>query len=117
MDTDSRDTDTPVLDEFAQFLNASIHPPNELSVPRCYPDLTPHQRSLLVRLKKFFLFLFAGKRLMWSNSRIRHFWALWLNSTSYFSLERFYFCDEKAICLVLMPTPICLSQNATGCRT
>ena len=26
--------DTPVMDEFAQFLNASIHPPNELSVPR-----------------------------------------------------------------------------------
>ncbi len=29
-------TDTPVMDEFAQFVNASIHPPNELSVPRCY---------------------------------------------------------------------------------
>ncbi|CAB4068128.1 unnamed protein product [Lepeophtheirus salmonis] len=28
----------PILDEFAQFLNASIHPPNELSVPRCYPE-------------------------------------------------------------------------------
>jgi hypothetical protein len=25
-------------DEFAMFVNASIHPPNELSVPRCYPD-------------------------------------------------------------------------------
>ena len=25
-------------DEFAQFVNASIHPPNELSVPRCYVD-------------------------------------------------------------------------------
>ena len=23
-------------DEFAEFVNASIHPPNELSVPRCY---------------------------------------------------------------------------------
>ena len=47
IDTDSRDTDTPIMDEFAQFLNASIHPPNELSVPRCYPDPTPYQRSLL----------------------------------------------------------------------
>ena len=37
LDTD-RDIDTPVLDEFAQFVNASIHPPNELSVPRCYPS-------------------------------------------------------------------------------
>jgi hypothetical protein len=36
------------MDEFAQFLNASIHPPNELSVPRCYPDPAPYQRSLLV---------------------------------------------------------------------
>ena len=27
-----------IRDEFAQFVNASIHPPNELSVPRCYPD-------------------------------------------------------------------------------
>jgi hypothetical protein len=35
------------MDEFAQFLNASIHPPNELSVPRCYPDPAPYQRSLL----------------------------------------------------------------------
>ena len=25
-----------MLDEFAQFVNASIHPPNELSVPRSY---------------------------------------------------------------------------------
>ena len=25
-------------DEFAQFVNASIHPPNELSIPRCYLD-------------------------------------------------------------------------------
>jgi hypothetical protein len=47
IDTDSRDTDTPIMDEFAQFLNASIHPPNELSVPRCYPDPTPYQRSML----------------------------------------------------------------------
>lgn len=47
IDTDSRDTDTPIMDEFAQFLNASIHPPNELSVPRCYPDPAPYQRSLL----------------------------------------------------------------------
>ena len=37
MDTD-RDVETPILDEFAQYLNASIHPPNELSVPRCYPE-------------------------------------------------------------------------------
>jgi hypothetical protein len=28
-------------DEFAMFVNASIHPPNELSVPRCYPDPPP----------------------------------------------------------------------------
>ncbi|XP_059089363.1 uncharacterized protein LOC131885351 isoform X3 [Tigriopus californicus] len=35
---DQPECDTPVMDEFAQFLNASIHPPNELSVPRCYPD-------------------------------------------------------------------------------
>ena len=35
LDTD-RDVDTPVLDEFAQFVNASIHPPNELSVPRSH---------------------------------------------------------------------------------
>jgi len=34
---DPTTADTPVMDEFAQFLNASIHPPNELSVPRCYP--------------------------------------------------------------------------------
>ncbi|XP_023340502.1 uncharacterized protein LOC111710619 [Eurytemora carolleeae] len=27
-----------VEDEFAIFVKASIHPPNELSVPRCYPD-------------------------------------------------------------------------------
>ncbi len=39
LDTD-RDVDTPILDEFAQYLNASIHPPNELSVPRCYPETT-----------------------------------------------------------------------------
>ena len=25
-------------DEFAQFVSASIHPPNELSIPRCYQD-------------------------------------------------------------------------------
>ena len=37
LDTD-RDVETPILDEFAQYLNASIHPPNELSVPRCYPE-------------------------------------------------------------------------------
>ena len=47
IDTDSRDTDTPIMDEFAQFLNASIHPPNELSVPRCYPDPAPYQRNML----------------------------------------------------------------------
>ena len=37
LDTD-RDVETPILDEFAQYLNASIHPPNELSVPRCFPE-------------------------------------------------------------------------------
>lgn len=37
LDTD-RDVETPILDEFAQYVNASIHPPNELSVPRCYPN-------------------------------------------------------------------------------
>ena len=39
LDTD-KDVDTPILDEFAQYLNASIHPPNELSVPRCYETIT-----------------------------------------------------------------------------
>ena len=29
-------------DEFAQFVTASIHPPNELSVPRCYSDQGSH---------------------------------------------------------------------------
>ena len=29
---------TSPKDEFAQFVTASIHPPNELSVPRCYSD-------------------------------------------------------------------------------
>ena len=38
---DHPECDTPIMDEFAQFLNASIHPPNELSVPRCYPDPCP----------------------------------------------------------------------------
>ena len=41
------DCDTPIMDEFAQFLNASIHPPNELSVPRCYPDPCPTSPTLL----------------------------------------------------------------------
>lgn len=31
---DHTECDTPIMDEFAQFVNASIHPPNELSVPR-----------------------------------------------------------------------------------
>ena len=36
------------IDEFAQFVKASIHPPNELSVPRCYPEpfLTKKQAVL-----------------------------------------------------------------------
>ena len=46
LDTD-RDVETPVLDEFAQFVNASIHPPNELSIPRCYPS-PPHSPSALL---------------------------------------------------------------------
>ena len=33
---------TSPKDEFAQFVVASIHPPNELSVPRCYSDQTNH---------------------------------------------------------------------------
>eukprot|EP00095_Tigriopus_kingsejongensis_P003006 maker-scaffold170_size291898-snap-gene-0.14 protein:Tk03006 transcript:maker-scaffold170_size291898-snap-gene-0.14-mRNA-1 annotation:"flocculation protein flo11-like isoform x1" len=44
---DQPECDTPVMDEFAQFLNASIHPPNELSVPRCYPDPCPTSPTLL----------------------------------------------------------------------
>ena len=41
---DSEDCDSPERelnpnDEFAQFVKASMHPPNELSVPRCYPDV------------------------------------------------------------------------------
>ena len=33
-----RDPNVVFHDEFAQFVNASKHPPNELSVPRCYTD-------------------------------------------------------------------------------
>ena len=39
LDTD-KDVDTPILDEFAQYLNASIHPPNQLSLPRCYEPIS-----------------------------------------------------------------------------
>ena len=39
LDTDKDLVDSPILDEFAQYLNASIHPPNELSVPRCYETI------------------------------------------------------------------------------
>ena len=41
-----------VPDEFDRFLKASIHPPNELSVPRCYPSVVlnspicQHSKSL-----------------------------------------------------------------------
>jgi hypothetical protein len=35
---DSPDQDRIPVDEFAQFVKASVHPPNELSVPRCYPE-------------------------------------------------------------------------------
>ena len=37
-DTEDPDKEDDIDDEFAQFVNASTHPPNELSVPRCYPD-------------------------------------------------------------------------------
>lgn len=36
--TTSLDKVSSPKDEFAQFVKASIHPPNELSVPRCYQD-------------------------------------------------------------------------------
>ena len=35
---DTEDKEDHIDDEFAQYVKASIHPPNELSVPRCYPD-------------------------------------------------------------------------------
>ena len=35
---DSPEKEQIPLDEFAEFVKASVHPPNELSVPRCYPD-------------------------------------------------------------------------------
>ena len=62
MDTD-RDVETPILDEFAQYLNASIHPPNELSVPRCYPEaFGPSSPTRLSgKMSHHFLFIFAKK--------------------------------------------------------
>ena len=61
LDTD-RDVETPILDEFAQYLNASIHPPNELSVPRCYPEAFGQPQSptrLSGKISFFVLFYFV----------------------------------------------------------
>ena len=62
LDTD-RDVETPILDEFAQYLNASIHPPNELSVPRCYPEAfgPPSPTRLSGKISYHFLFIFAKR--------------------------------------------------------
>ena len=37
-DTEDPDKEDHIDDEFARYVIASKHPPNELSVPRCYPD-------------------------------------------------------------------------------
>lgn len=37
-ESESAQLESQEKDEFAEFVNASIHPPNELSVPRCYGD-------------------------------------------------------------------------------
>ena len=49
---DSSGDDSKPEDEFAQFVNASVHPPNELSVPRCYPDPYYSEKQKLFQRSK-----------------------------------------------------------------
>ena len=79
LDTD-RDVETPILDEFAQYLNASIHPPNELSVPRCYPEAfgppSPTRLSGEISIHFLFIFYFHGPSFSQHTSLISYFYVI-----------------------------------------